>query len=48
MRRFDYRGKPRTVAIFGHTVHLMLLVFSIGFLAGALATDLASLVSLGP
>lgn len=36
----DYRGAPSTAAIFGHPIHPMLVVFPIGFLVGALATDL--------
>lgn len=43
MRRFDCRAKPRTAAVSDHTIQFMLLVFSIGFLAAALATGLASL-----
>jgi uncharacterized membrane protein len=37
----DYRGVRSTAAIFGHPIHPMLVVFPIGFLVGALATDLA-------
>jgi uncharacterized membrane protein len=37
----DYRGMRSTAAIFGHPIHPMLVVFPIGFLVGALATDLA-------
>jgi len=37
----DHRGVRSTAAIFGHPIHPMLVVFPIGFLVGALATDLA-------
>jgi uncharacterized membrane protein len=37
----DNRGTRSTAAIFGHPIHPMLVVFPIGFLVGALATDLA-------
>ena len=37
----DFRGVRSTAAIFGHPIHPMLVVFPIGFLVGALATDLA-------
>jgi uncharacterized membrane protein len=37
----DYRGMPSTAVIFGRPIHPMLVVFPIGFLVGALATDLA-------
>jgi uncharacterized membrane protein len=41
MLHSDYRGIPSTATIFGHPIHPMLVVFPIGFLVGALATDLA-------
>jgi len=37
----DNRGTRSTAAIFGHPIHPILVVFPIGFLVGALATDLA-------
>jgi uncharacterized membrane protein len=37
----DHRGVRSTAAILGHPIHPMLVVFPIGFLVGALATDLA-------
>jgi uncharacterized membrane protein len=36
----DYRGTRSTAAVFGHPIHPMLVVFPIGFLVGALVTDL--------
>jgi len=41
MMSSDYRGVRSTAAIFGHPIHPMLVVFPIGFLVGALVTDLA-------
>ncbi len=41
MDRSEHVGVPSTAAIFGHPIHPMLVVFPIGFLVGALATDLA-------
>ena len=37
----DHLGVRSTAAIFGHPIHPMLVVFPIGFLVGALVTDLA-------
>ena len=37
----DHGGVRCATAIFGHPIHPMLAVFPIGFLVGALATDLA-------
>ena len=37
----DHRGVRSTAAIFGHPIHPMLGFSRVGFLVGALATDLA-------
>lgn len=41
MNRSDYTEAPSTAAVVGHPIHPMLVVFPIGFLVAALATDLA-------
>lgn len=41
MESSDDRGVSSTAAIAGHPIHPMLVVFPIGFLVGALGTDLA-------
>ena len=40
MRPSDHLGVPSTVAVAGHPIHPMLVVFPIGFLVAVLATDL--------
>jgi hypothetical protein len=36
----NYRGVRRTAAIIAHPIHVMLVVFPVGFLVGTLATEI--------